>query len=670
MNDGSPSDLSSDQARTLPRLLMQSRGYVPHFAVLFLSLWVTAGAMSKSYLIGRLSNPITHNDVGYIVDGIGRLLYVELNGFWAEIPHLFREPMHAPLAGYQAALGFYIFGFHDWAPYATDIVYLLIFLGACAALLRGTPNLVVIAGLAAVAAMPLAFTTVSEFAPEIPLGLFAALGVILTCRIHMFDRAIGARAFAGLCFGVGFLGKPSSFVFVPLVVGATLGVVFLRDIILPGRLRDARKALYQSGLQLILSLWLPALYVIPNISEYIHYFYLAMFDAENVKAYSGGLSSKEQVLFFLTGRGAEYMFGDFLWAYFATIAAGLAAASQRGDRAFIARQLELLVLLLLMWLLPTLATAKNTLFAAPAGYLLAFMVVMAIRSIYESVRGIAGITAVSLLSILLVVSGTSRTELANVPELDFRLRRSVKDADRPDVHAIREVWPQAMDRFKAVTLGNAPYYHGTTVYLTNVGYYHTAVLQYWFLKQDPMLDWKFQSLWADSVLQDHLDAIHRLKDGDYVIAGERGNGLTYAPTLIPGAAGSEDAVLESLWQDPNFAPIDRFYGPTGRTITVFQRRAAFAGWRPFAGLTNRGNLKRSWVSAGTLTHLQAYAANAVPAELTIDVRGFAGQKIDVVVNTDHVGQLMVDASGRASLVQSINLASGQNDIVIRYAPHM
>src|SRR5262249_13201112 len=131
---------------------------------------------------------------------------------------------------YQAALAFYLFGFHDWAPYLSDIVFLLVLLSVCVRLLRGRPDLIVVACLLAVAAVPLSFTTITEFAPEIPLGLFCALGVLLAVRIPLTERAFAARFVAGLCFGIGFLAKPSSFVFTPIIVCATLGVTFLRDV--------------------------------------------------------------------------------------------------------------------------------------------------------------------------------------------------------------------------------------------------------------------------------------------------------------------------------------------------------------------------------------------------------------------------------------------------------
>jgi hypothetical protein len=622
------------------------------------ALWITAGALSKSYLVGRLLDPVTHNDVNYLIDGIRRLLYVEINGFWAEFRHLYIDPLHAPLSGYQAALGFYLFGFHDWGPYLSNIVYVLIFLAACASLLRGTPNVVAIAVLAAVGAAPLAFSSVSEFAPEIPLGLFTALGALLAVRIPLLDRDIGRRAVAGLCFGIGLLAKPTSLVFVPLVVCATLGLAFIRDIVLPARWRDLKRAIYHGVLQLFLSLWLPALYVIPNYRYYSDYFYRALFDAGNIEAFGYFSDVKTNVLYYLTGIGGEYMFGDFLWAYVGTIALGFVAASARGDRPFIARQWELLALALFMWLPPTASLAKNTLFGASFGYLLLFMLVMALRSIFDSLRGTMGAVTVSLLSLLLAVSVTSRTELANVPLANWQDTYA---------HIIREKWPEAQDRFRDVLLGNSPHYYGQSVYLTNVGYYHVPTLQYWFLKKDPSLDWIFPTQWQDSDPQHHLEYI-RTHRCTFVIAGEFGNGLTFPTKLIAGAAAAEDAVLAALWDNPAFIPIDRFYGPTGRTITVFQRRSTgFAGWRPLGGLSPAGGTEQPWVSEGITSHLSAYAPEPISAELTIDASGSAGQTIDVIVNKAPIGQLSLDASGRSSYVRTFNLARGENDIIFRYA---
>jgi hypothetical protein len=73
---------------------------------LLVGVWIAATALSRSELIGRLLDPMTHNDVNYLIDGIRRLVYIEVNGIWAEYHHLRVAPLHAPFSAYQAALGF------------------------------------------------------------------------------------------------------------------------------------------------------------------------------------------------------------------------------------------------------------------------------------------------------------------------------------------------------------------------------------------------------------------------------------------------------------------------------------------------------------------------------------------------------------------------------------
>lgn len=662
MNDMVRIDLPSARDRdwrnataALSRVLAQQCIYICVSAVLIISLWITVGSISRSYLIGKLASPMTHNDVNYLIVGIHRLLYIELNGFWAEFLRLYRNVLHAPISDYQAALAFSLFGFHDWAPYATNIIYLFIFFGASVWLLRGTPDVIVIAVLLAMAGMPLLVSTISEFAPEIPCGLFSALGVLLTLRINALDRSFGPRALAGLCFGLGFLGKPSSFIYVPAIACATLGLAFLRDVIWPRAWKQFAKGVYLGILHLFLSLWLPAIYVIPWWDHFAGYFYLAMFDAANVKAFGGqGHFWQQDPLFYLTGPAGEYMFGNFLWAYVGTIALGIAAATTRNDHKYIARQIELLVMVLIMWLPPTASQAKNSMFGTPFGYLLAFMVVMALRSIHETLGRRLGATVVPLLSLFLLVSPTSRYTLPNTPGFYWN------DTDAP---IVEEKWIEAMKRFTTVILGNAPIYHSGSVYITDPGYYHIPVLDYAFLKKDPSLRWSFMSLWEDSDPKAHMDYIHQNKE-EFVIAGQGGDGLSYPPPLIAGAAGSAATVLSALWKDPEYMPIDQYYGPGGRTITIFQRSTAYAGWRPVSGLQNTGTMK-PWLSTGNVVYIQAYAPTPVSGKLKIDATGPVGERIDVIVNGDHVRRLAFGSDGKASLNQALNLIAGQNDIVLQ-----
>lgn len=633
--------------------MLNGNPYVRASAIIITCLYVACGAISKSYVMGRFAFPMTHNDVNYLIDGVHRLVYVELNGFWAELAHLYSAPLHAPLAAYQAALGFYLFGFHDWAPYVTNIVYLLIFASVCIWSLRGMPMLVVIAALLAIAGMQISYTTISEFAPETPCGLFSAIGVILLIRIDMLDRALGPRALAGLCLGLSLLAKPSSFIFMPLVLCATLGVAFIRDIVMGRQWRRFGTAITLGLLQIVLSLWLPSLYLIPNFHEYLSYFELAMFDQANVTAFGGSTHMFADVTYYLTGQGAEYMFGNFLWAYVLFIALGVATAIWRGDRRFLNRIFELSPLVAFIWLMPSAAKSQNTLFGMPFGYVLLYMVVISFVPIYEALKGRWPAILVPVFGFVLFVSGVSRTTLPNTPGFDWYA---------PGAHVIREELPPAMARFRDVMLSNTTNYADGSVFLTNGGYYHTPVLKYSFLKKDPFLNWAFDSLWWDSNPQDHMNYIRDHKV-DYVIAAEPDNGLTFAPTLIAGAAGSEEATLAAMWKNPDYAPIDRFYGPTGGMITVFQRRGSFCGWRPLGGFAAAGP---RWVKEGLVSHLQAYAPEAIAANLVIEASGSAGQKVEILLNRDRVGELRFDAGGNASASWPITLSSGQNDVILHY----
>jgi hypothetical protein len=336
------------------------------------------------------------------------------------------------------------------------------------------------------------------------------------------------------------------------------------------------------------------------------------------------------------------------------IGLGVVAALWRRDKRFVARQCELSVMAIFMWIPPTASLAKSSLFGTPFGYLLAFMVVMALRSIYETLNRTTGTIVVSLLGFVLLVSPTSRYTLGNTPGFNW---------DDPNAHIVTQKWVDAMHRFTAVILGNSPVYQSGTVYIPNPGYYHVPVLWYAFLKVDPTLRWSFNSFWEDSDPKHHMDYINRTKQ-DFVIVGAHDNGLTYSPSLIAGSEAAGDAVLAALWKDPDYTAIDRFYGPQGGTITIFQRSVAYAGWHPMAGLQNGGSIK-PWFSTSKIVYVQSYAPTSVPATLVISARGAVGQTVEVVINGRQSGQIVFGLSSQASFSEDFNLAAGENDIVLK-----
>jgi hypothetical protein len=611
------------------------------------SLLLAAAALSRSYYDGRLASPITHNDVNYFLIGIRFVVMLRDQGFLSIVHTLLHGTEHAPITSCQAMLAYLLFGINDWAPYASNLVYVLLFLGVAAYLVRHSPLAMLVSAMVIVISMPLTSNTLTEFAPELVCSLFTAIGAVLLLRLPLVGAPPGARFRAGFCFCLGFLGHPSAFAFTLIAVLGTVGLMFLREMIFIRKFGIAR-ILSESAINLALSTWFACLYIIPRFDVYWAYFDRTTLNpTTRVRWVDAGMSLRQHIGYYLFGHGGDFMFGNRLWVCSAIVGCGIAAAGIRHDGKSITRLVELFLVSALFWLVPTLSPVKNGFFAAAFGYAFIFLTVMALRSIFDSLPRNAGIGVVSSVALLLLVSDTSHVIIPNTPQ--SLIERDFSFA--------------AISRLKADLFGNAADYHSTNVYMTNIGAYANNILEYYMLKVDPSLQWEFDAGYITADPKEQLSYIHSHQEG-FVIAGHYNNGFTYSPWAQP----AEDPVLSAMAHDPDYMPIDRFYGPKGRTVTVFERRGNFAGWHPIAGFVGRAaGSNQAMISSGGIAYLQTYAASPVDAKLKVECSGVAGQSIDVLVNQRKVGELTFpDSDGIVSLDRSITLLAGSNDIVLRY----
>lgn len=611
------------------------------------ALLLAAAAMSRSFYDGRMASPVTHNDVNYFLIGIRHVVMLRQHGILAIVRDFLHGVEHAPIASYQAMLAYLIFGINDLAPYASNLVYVLIFLGVAAYLMRDCPPVVLVAGMATVIAMPLTSSTLTEFAPELVCSLFTAIGALLMLRLPLVGASVGARFRAGICFCLGFLAHPSAFAFTLIAVLATVGLVFLREAIVIRKSGTAR-LLSESALNFVLSTWLAALYMIPKFDTYWAYFFRTTLNpATRSRWVDVDMSLYQHITYYLFGLGGQFMFGNRLLGCAAIIGSGIAAASWRHDWQSTTRQVELLLIATLFWLIPTLSPVKVPFFAAAFGYSLIFLTVMALRSIFEILPIKIGMTVASAVALVLLVSDTSHPYVPNTPQT--RIERDF-DFD-------------AINRLKADLFGNAPDSQSVKVYMTNVGAYANNILEYYMLKVDPSLRWSFDAGFVVADPQEQLGFIHSHQE-DFVIAGHFNNGFTYFPWAQP----AEEPVLSAISSDPDYMPIDRFYGPNGRSVTVFQRRGNFAGWHPIAGFVSpTAEPKNARVSTGGVAFLQSYAARPVSAQLQLKCAGTVGETVEVVVNQRKVARLTFAPNDEVlTLNQPIALLPGANDVVLQY----
>jgi len=644
VNEVSPQLAKS--SNLLPNKSVGGRDLQASIIVIAAALLLFGAAMSRSFYDGRMASPITHDDVNYFIIGIQRIQLLRGQGFHALFEHFMHYTEHSPFLTYQATLAYLLFGITDWAPYASNIFLLTAFLAVSAHLLRNTPPALLTACLLTLIAFPASSDIIVEFSPEIVCSLFTAIGVVLTLRLPLFDAPFGARFRAGLCFGLGFFAHPvaSAFTFIALL--ATLTWIFLRDVFFAAEKRNLAVAGRRLALILLFSLWLPLLYMAPRYQIYWEYFDRTILNPVTRSMWVPNISLRQHLTFYLFGPGGRFMFGNRLLGCLVIIGAGCAAAWWRHDSRSLLRQAELLLLAMVFWFVPTLSPVKTEQYAFCFGFTIAFLTILGMRSIYETFPRRFGILAVWAIACLFLISDVSHYPVPNTP-------RTLVD---------RTFAFQTLNRLKAVLFGNATSYHGTKVYQTNIGAYAPNILQYYMLKQDPALDWDFASKWQSPDPEVQLKFIHASQE-DFVIASARDNGLTYSPFAEP----AEDAVLAAMWRDQQYVAIDRFYGPNGRTVTVFQRRGKFVGWRPVSGIGNpSGTPDGTRLSTGGVAYLQAYAPRSVNAELQMKYSGSPGEVVGIFLNQKALSKTTLPPTGSASLVQTVPLNAGENDIIVQY----
>ena len=231
-----------------------------------------AAAMSRSFFDGRMASPITHDDVNYFINGIRRLVILRRDGVTALLFHFFHFPEHSPFLTYQATFAYLLFGVTDWAPYISNIFLLLLFLGVAAFLVRDYPLVVIAACMASLIALPMSSNIVIEFSPEIVCSLFTAIGVVLMTRLPLIGAPLGARFRAGLCFGLAFFSHPVAFAFTLIALLATIGWMFIRDIVFGAGLKSVGDGIWQSLANFAFSIWLPVFYVFSDYHDLLGLF--------------------------------------------------------------------------------------------------------------------------------------------------------------------------------------------------------------------------------------------------------------------------------------------------------------------------------------------------------------------------------------------------------------
>jgi hypothetical protein len=182
--------------------------FYPWFAVATSCLF-TALIIAHSLRQGRLSLPVSYDDVIYFIDAADRLQTLYDNGVGSCFASLFHNPSHAPVATFVYFVGFAVFGINDWAPCLVNVVWVAVLLFFVKLLLQDLPHWAYVTIAVTVLAWPLAGEIVVQCRPDIFTSLLTVMGCTLMFRSSFLQASTSHVAICAALFGAALVAKPS-----------------------------------------------------------------------------------------------------------------------------------------------------------------------------------------------------------------------------------------------------------------------------------------------------------------------------------------------------------------------------------------------------------------------------------------------------------------------------
>jgi hypothetical protein len=284
----------------------------PRFVIpVLLGLLFGLASLFHSLHQGQLSVPTTYDDIYYFVDAAQRLQSVYDHGPARFFRDYVSQPPYSPLATLVPMLAFSLFGLHDWAPAALNILYaiaILIMLRVAMAESAWTAYLGVAIPLVA---WPIMGQLVIQSRPDIVVGLLTAFGVF-----HMLSRRWLLSDTRNLiivssAFGLALLAKPSISPITLSLYVSSLTVATLIDLRSPEPRPSLTQALFFNAKSLLVA----ALIAFPHYAliwrEMYEHIYVTTFGTEK-DIWSVKSNVPGHLLYYVTGPGASLMMGYWL----------------------------------------------------------------------------------------------------------------------------------------------------------------------------------------------------------------------------------------------------------------------------------------------------------------------------------------------------------------------
>jgi hypothetical protein len=316
--------------------------------------------ISQSIVRGKLSLPPVYDDVSYLLQGA-----IWVNAFReGGLGELISAPIaHSPVMVLIAFIGFLLFGFKVWAPYAVNGILVFGILLGLDLLARKLPLYQRLLLPITVLTYPLIANVVMEFRPDILCSIVMSFFVVCCFQLNWESPHRIYKFIISSLLALGLLCKPSIFP-ITLLIG-TIALSF--SIIADWDWQDVRgvnktslfQRLIRNNVKLIgMSLILVSPYYLFGGLKYtLNYIQVVMFGA-NRDIWIPSFSPAYSLLYYLTGRGG-WMMGAWFWVDIILLIITLATVIYRKQRDVAQRGIAAVCTLLIAYASVTIPSTKS-----------------------------------------------------------------------------------------------------------------------------------------------------------------------------------------------------------------------------------------------------------------------------------------------------------------------
>jgi hypothetical protein len=336
--------------------------------------------IQHSLVNGRLSAPLTDDDVTYLTDALHRMGTLRSLGVGPAIWEFIATPPHSPISTMIGAVAFCLSNSASFAPYLVNGLIL----GAAIAMFVHCLDsaLWLRVGLLFCAAwLPLSDWAIMTFRPDIMAGIVTAAvcGALLLSNLRTTTLFVAASfgIFGGLCL----LYKPTAAPATAVLLITAASIAVLKAWPDKPRIRSSLAIMAAAGLLTSLP------YFVPAARDLIDYVSFAMLQNTSITGIPG--DALTQALFYPTQ--VRHLLGPAAVLLLPSLA--LVALLYRQDRTTLLTTIGFLAIVLVAYAIPTLPSVKTVMFGA---YFYAASLVTFLFAVGMIGRRFPGLTAIAI----------------------------------------------------------------------------------------------------------------------------------------------------------------------------------------------------------------------------------------------------------------------------------